>query len=243
LTYWVNQNGGNPVTTCDGAVAPVDGATFISENYPDGSVLSPGQAFTKQFTIQNSGNTTWVANGPNGYTLNHYADVPASPNLGAAFQTIPSGNVAPGANYTFNVPLTAPTTPGNYEADFQMNNSAGAYFGDQMWVKIVVSQSAPVNGATMVSLTAPGTVAVGQVFQASVVMNNSGTKLWASGGATPHNLGSQSPQDNSTWGFGRIALPFSPVNPGQNATFTFNATAPATSGYHHPAADAYEQSR
>ena len=230
LTYWVNQNGGNPVTTCDGASAPVDGCTFVSENYPDGSVLSPGQSFTKQFTVRNSGNTTWVANGPNGYTFNHIGDVPSSPNLGAPFQTIPSGNVAPGANYTFSVPLTAPTTTGNYEADFQMNNSAGAYFGDQMWVKITVSQPAPVNNASVVSLTAPGTVAVGQVFQASVVMNNSGTKTWASGGSTPHNLGSQSPQDNTTWGFGRVGLPSSPINPGQNANFTFNATAPSSPG-------------
>ena len=231
LTYWVNQNGGNPTTTCEGGgTGGADGASFVSENYPDGSVLSPGQAFTKQFTMKNSGGTTWVANGVNGYTFNHIADVPASPNLGAPFQTIPSGNVGPGANYTFNIPLTAPTTPGNYEADFRMNNSAGAYFGDTVWVKIVVSQPPPMNNASVVSLSAPGTVAVGEVFQASVVMNNSGTKTWASGGPNPHNLGSQSPQDNTTWGFGRVGLPFSPVNPGQNATFTFNATAPSSPG-------------
>ena len=31
---------------------------MIAENFPDGSVLSPGQTFTKTFTLKNSGTTT-----------------------------------------------------------------------------------------------------------------------------------------------------------------------------------------
>jgi len=58
-------------------------------------------------------------------------------------------------------------------------------------------------------------------------MNNNGTKPWTTDG-TPHNLGSQNPQDNTRWGIGRVGLPFQPVNPGQNAVFSFNATAPST---------------
>ncbi len=137
LTYWVNQNNGNPVTTCEGA-GGTDGATFVSENYPDGSVLSPGQGFTKQFVLKNSGTTTWTANGTNGYTLKHTSDSPTSPNLGAALHTVLSNNVAAGVNYTFNLPLIAPTTPGTYQANFKMKNSSGAEFGDPVWANIVV---------------------------------------------------------------------------------------------------------
>jgi hypothetical protein len=43
-------------------------------------------------------------------------------------------------------------------------------------------------------------------------------------------LGSQNPQDNSTWGFNRVSLPSSPIAAGQNATFTFTAAAPMTAG-------------
>ncbi len=208
----------------------VDGAALTSANYPDGSVLTPGQAFTKTFTIKNTGTTTWIANGANGYTLNHNGDVPASPNLGAAYQAIPASSIAAGASYVFSVPLHAPTTPGNYEADFQMNSSASVYFGPKVWAKITVSAAATTNNASLVSLAAPASVTAGQVFSATIVMGNTGSKPWVAGGSTPHNLGSQSPQDNSTWGFSRVALASSPVNPGQNATFTFNATAPPTPG-------------
>jgi autotransporter-associated beta strand protein len=216
-----------PKNTISGGV---DSAQMTGENYPDGSVLTAGQAFTKTFTMKNSGTTTWVANGANGYTLNHTGDVPTSPNMGAAYQAIPPADVAPGASYVFSIPLHAPTTPGDYEADFQMNSSDSVYFGPKIWVKITVNASTLTNNASVVSLTAPTSVTAGQVFAATVVMTNTGTQPWAAGGSTPHNLGSQSPQDNANWGFSRVALPSSPVNPGQKATFTFNPTAPLVPG-------------
>ncbi len=145
LSYWVNQNNGSPVTTCEGATG-TDDANFISENYPDGSILSPGQVFLKQFVIQNNGTTTWIANGTNGYTLKHTTDSPSSPNLSAALHTVLSNNVAAGVNYTFSIPLMAPGTPGTYQANFQMRNSAGTLFGDAVWANIVV-QTPPAPGA------------------------------------------------------------------------------------------------
>ena len=61
-------------------------------------------------------------------------------------------------------------------------------------------------------------------------MNNTGTNTWTTD-ATPHNLGSQNPQDNTRWGFGRVGLPGgTPVALGSSATFSFTATAPAIVG-------------
>jgi len=60
-------------------------------------------------------------------------------------------------------------------------------------------------------------------------MKNTGTSTWSSSDATPHRLGSQNPQDNAIWGLSRVNLP-SNVLPGSEATFNFNATAPATAG-------------
>jgi len=87
-----------------------------------------------------------------------------------------------------------------------------------------------VNNAAVAGSSVPPSVVAGQTFTATITMNNNGSKPWTSGGSTPHNLGSQSPQDNATWGFGRVGLPSSPINPGANATFTLNATAPTTPG-------------
>ena len=58
-------------------------------------------------------------------------------------------------------------------------------------------------------------------------MKNTGTTTWTSSGN--YNLGSQNPQDNATWGTGRIGLPSS-VAAGAEVTFNFTVTAPATPG-------------
>ncbi len=162
----------------NGSTGDVDGAQMTAENYPDGTVLSPGRTFTKTFTIKNTGTTTWVANGVNGYTLNHTGDVPASPNLGAAYQTIPTVNVAPGESCVFSIALQAPSTPGSYEADFQMSSANSVYFGPKIWVKIV-SSLAPgnlywdINGTTAgAGGTAPGGAWTSSFWSASATGTN-----------------------------------------------------------------------
>lgn len=86
------------------------------------------------------------------------------------------------------------------------------------------------NASQGILISAPGSVAAGSTFTATVQMKNIGTAQWKSGGTTPHRLGSQSPQDNTTWGFNRVELPTTPINPNNTATFTFNCTAPSTPG-------------
>src|SRR5438105_3825196 len=62
---------------------------------------------------------------------------------------------------------------------------------------------------------------LGQSYPVSVTMRNSGTNTWSA--ASAYRLGSQNPQDNFTWGRGRVDLPFD-VPPGGTVTFTFNVT-------------------
>jgi tyrosinase len=66
----------------------------------------------------------------------------------------------------------------------------------------------------------------------SVTMKNVGTDTWTPGGATPYRLGSQNPQDNETWGFGRIDVPH-PVDPGSEVTFTREIRAPSNFGVYN----------
>ncbi|MDB6028121.1 MAG: hypothetical protein JWM68_4344, partial [Verrucomicrobiales bacterium] len=115
--------------------------------------------------------------------------------------------------------------------DFDANNQGVRWIVDQVQVVHNGSASFPAyNNSSTVSVSAPATVNAGAAFSATVTMNNSGTKAWVAD-ATPHGLGSQSPQDNTTWGFTRVGLPGgTTVNPGQNAAFVINATAPATPG-------------
>jgi len=133
-------------------------------------------------------------------------------------------NVLPGGSKTFSQTLTAPSTAGTYTLYTRLNNADDLYFGPSYGLTINVGG---VNDASVVSVTAPSTVTAGKTFTATVVMNNNGTTTWTT--AAGYKLGSQTPQDNTTWGFSRVALAASTA-PGANATFTFTATAPTTPG-------------
>jgi hypothetical protein len=102
----------------------------------------------------------------------------------------------------------------------------GPYWDWDHYLDIVIGEA---NNAACAGLSAPAMVAPDATFTATVTMQNNGTKPWTTD-ATPHNLGSQNPQDNTRWGLGRVPLPASPVNPGATVYFTFTARAPATPG-------------
>lgn len=82
-------------------------------------------------------------------------------------------------------------------------------------------------GVEFVGQSVPTTMVVGQSYNVSVSMRNTGEALWNAGQA--FNLGSQNPGDNLTWGTGRVPTPGT-VGQGQIATFNFVATAPRTAG-------------
>jgi RHS repeat-associated protein len=67
----------------------------------------------------------------------------------------------------------------------------------------------------------------GQSYNVSVTMRNTGTNTWTA--SSLYRLGSQNPQDNVTWGVGRIELPTS-VAPTSSVTFNFIVTAPSAPG-------------
>jgi YD repeat-containing protein len=89
-----------------------------------------------------------------------------------------------------------------------------------------VSAPGVTNGAAFVSQSVPTTMTAGQNYTVSVTMNNSGTSTWTT---DLYKLSSQNPQDNGTWGTGRVYLSAT-VAPGANRTFTFTVTAPSTAG-------------
>jgi RHS repeat-associated protein len=83
------------------------------------------------------------------------------------------------------------------------------------------------NASTFVSQSVPWTMLTGHQYGVSVTFKNTGSNTWTSG--NHYSLGSQNPQDNSTWGVTRAALP-ADIAPGQQATFNFTVTAPSTGG-------------
>lgn len=103
---------------------------FINDvNYPDGSLLAPGQAFEKQWLVENNGSCDWGT----GHSLRFVGGDP----LGAA------GEVAmfparAGSQATLSVSFIAPQTPGTYRSTWQPFDPLGQPFGDSFYVEIIV---------------------------------------------------------------------------------------------------------
>ena len=104
-------------------------AAFISENYPDDTMFSSGDAFIKTWTIKNTGYCTWNTN----YKLvlvSGYA-------MGADVSTSLPESVSPGESVTLSAYLTAPSPDGTYRGEWRVQSDTGVNFA-RFWVQIVV---------------------------------------------------------------------------------------------------------
>jgi YD repeat-containing protein len=86
------------------------------------------------------------------------------------------------------------------------------------------------NDAAFVSQSVPPVMQPGHSYSVSVTMHNSGGTTWDA--AQNYRLGSHNPQDNNTWGTGRVYLGGA-VAPGTDATFSFQITAPSAPGIYN----------
>ena len=80
-------------------------------------------------------------------------------------------------------------------------------------------------GAAFVSQKVPSIMITGRRYDVEVVMRNTGLNTWTSTGPNPYRLGSLNPQDNGTWGLGRVDVP-NEVPIDTNVIFRFTVTAP-----------------
>ena len=74
----------------------------------------------------------------------------------------------------------------------------------------------------------PDTMVAGQKYDVSVSMKNTGTTTWSDG--LGYRLGSQNPQDNTTWGGRAYIFSGKTVEPKKKITFGFTIAAPEKPG-------------
>jgi len=117
-------------------------ATFLSDvTVPDGTVFTPGQAFTKTWRFRNTGKCTWTTDYSLVFSTGDQMGGPASFKL-------PS-TVAPGQTIDLSVNLTAPATEGSYRGYWLFNDATGKPFGvgiqgnRPFWLAIGVSGTLP----------------------------------------------------------------------------------------------------
>ena len=103
---------------------------------PDGSILKPGENFTKIWQVRNTGNCTW----DDGYALVYVGG--STPNLDPVNLEFTKGSdfIAPGESADLDVNLTTPCTPGKYEGHWRMRSDGGFYFGTTLSVYVEVQE-------------------------------------------------------------------------------------------------------
>lgn len=79
-----------------------------------------------------------------------------------------------------------------------------------------------------ISVPPPSQLAPGGTAQVDLIATNTGSTSWSP--ELRYQLGSQAPQDNLTWGLGRVELPGALIDPQQSASFAFKITAPVPAG-------------
>lgn len=142
----VGTTPGAPVAGA-GTTASCYGLTFVSDvSIPDNTQMDAGETFIKTWKVQNSGSCAWEA----GFKFQSTGGT----SMGSAV-TLPS-SVAAGATYDISVPMTAPSTPGTARGNWRMSTATGQFFGDEVFVVIVVGGAAPA-AATNTSAPAEAT--------------------------------------------------------------------------------------
>lgn len=101
-------------------------------NYPDGTLVSPGQIVEKQWRVENNGSCNWDAR----YRLKL---TDGFPPLGASGEQALYPARA-GTQATLTVKFTAPLEAGTYRTAWQAYGPDGAAFGDAVYMEIVVGQ-------------------------------------------------------------------------------------------------------
>lgn len=104
-------------------------ATFVSETVPDGTEFSPGEAFTKTWTLKNTGTCDW--------NDEYKVSFKSGDQMGGPDEQDIPQETDPGDTVKLEIDLTAPSEAGTYKGIWQLETHKGVKFG-QFWVQIVV---------------------------------------------------------------------------------------------------------
>lgn len=110
---------------CTNALSFLDDVTV-----DDGTSFTPGASIDKQWLVKNDGTCSWDST----YKLKWVGGDP----LGAA-QEQPLFPAKAGTQATLQILFTAPSDAGTYESSWQAVDPDGNFFGDLVYIKIVVT--------------------------------------------------------------------------------------------------------
>lgn len=120
--------------------ASADNAAFVADvTIPDNTQILPKTEYTKTWRIKNTGTTTWNSN----YKL-VYLDGVSINEIGNVLKVTEvklSAEVKPGAEVEISVPLVSQSKNGTYKIWWKMLNPQGYFFGEPLYVQIIVGDT------------------------------------------------------------------------------------------------------
>lgn len=123
--------------------------TFVSDvSVPDNTAMTQGQAFTKTWKVLNSGSCPWDAGFKFAFKTGEV--------MNGATYVLPLA-VAPNATVDISIAMIAPARAGTLRGDWQMSTAGGQFFGDIVYVQIVVGAAAGVTSTPGSSTSTPVT--------------------------------------------------------------------------------------
>ncbi|HVG22031.1 MAG TPA: NBR1-Ig-like domain-containing protein, partial [Blastocatellia bacterium] len=183
-----------PITVTSAGGGSSDNAAFVSQFVP--TSMTPGQSYTVTITMRNTGTSTWSPS--TGYRLG--SQNPQDNLTWGLNRASLLSSISPGSSTSIKFTVRAPSTSGVYNFQWQMVKDGTGFFGSptqNIAIQVGSGGGGGTNGASFVSQSVPASLGAGQAATVSVTMRNSGTTTWTPG---TYFLGSQNPQDNSTWG-------------------------------------------
>jgi hypothetical protein len=126
----------NPTSSCN-MMSYVNDVTI-----PDNTPMTPGQTFTKTWKVKNSGTCAWEA----GYKFAFTSGDAMSGATHTLPQSVPANTVV-----DISIEMTAPSTPGSIRGNWRMSTTAGQFFGDEVYLVILVGGA----GAAVTSTPEP----------------------------------------------------------------------------------------
>lgn len=154
-------------------------AQFVTDvTIPDGTIMTPGQAFTKTWRLKNAGTCTWTTSYVIAFSDGNAMNGPSTQAL--------VGNVSPGQTIDISVNLTAPVSTGDYTGNWKLRDGSGVLFG-KFYVQIKVQKPATATNTVASSHTVNLTYMAGE--SGLVLSDGSVNPLTVAAGDSLGNLG------------------------------------------------------
>jgi hypothetical protein len=122
-------NNGNPTKRSSGPLC--NDSVFVEDvSIPDGTILLPEKNFIKTWRLKNTGTCRWTTSYAIGYAYGNRME---------GIETKLPNVVDPGFTVDVSVEMTSPKENGWYPGWWRLKSEDGSYFGDFVYVSILVS--------------------------------------------------------------------------------------------------------